>query len=118
MVWWSRTLLCRATGIQILTGVFASFVTLSQLIYLANVYFLLCESDFETLYEGSVVVIKWDNVHDAVRIMPATYEFLINMIVINSISIAERLRVQIQNQISGFKVYIYYLQAEHLLQIT
>lgn len=40
------------------------------------------------------------------------------MIIINSISLAERLRMQIQSQISGFKAYIYYLQAEHLLQIT
>jgi len=56
-----------------------------------------------------MVVIKWDNIHDAVRIMPVTYKFSINVIIINSISIAERLRVQIQSQISGFKSYIYYL---------
>lgn len=53
MVWWSRTLLCIGTGIQVPTGIFTSLVTLSQLIYLASVYFLLWESDFETLYEGS-----------------------------------------------------------------
>lgn len=63
-------------------------------------------------------MIKWDNVHDAVMIMPIPYEFPINVIIISSISIAVRLRAHIQSQMSGFKSYIYYLQDEYLLQIA
>lgn len=63
-------------------------------------------------------MINWDNVHDAIMIMLTTYEFSINVIIINSISIKVRLTVQIQSQMSGFKSYIYYLQNEYLLQIT
>lgn len=80
--WLLRTLLCMAkqSSIQILTLLFISFVILSAFIYLANIYFLLKEGDFETLtLWGAVVVIKWNTVDDCLMFLPGTYVFSITV---------------------------------------